>query len=206
MKKALCLCVAAAFAAVSLSGCAETGQAVQKNQRTAIGAGAGAVGGAVVGGLVGGKRGAVVGGLLGALTGGVIGHYLDEQERSRTETNRQYAYAAADGTRLKIEKVRANPAVLDPGETLNIHLTYAVLTPSPQTQVLVRETREILMNGARVGETSVEITREGGTWRSTVPITLPVNAPPGNYRVIASVETKGGGKDVEEAFFKVRRY
>jgi len=155
--------------------------------------------------VVGGKRGAVIGGLRGALAGGVIGHYRDEQERGRAETNRQYAYAPSQGTRLKIEKVRANPAVLDPGETLNIHVTYAVLTPSPDQQVLVRETREILRNGARVGETTIEVSREGGTWRSTVPITLPVNAAPGNYRVIASVETRGGGKDVEETFFKVRR-
>lgn len=205
MMNVLRLGVALAFLAAVLSGCAETSQTVQRNPQTTVGVGAGAVGGAVIGGLVGGKRGAVVGGLLGALTGGVIGHYLDEQERSRAETNRQYGYAEAQGTRLKIEKVRANPAVLDPGDTVNIHVTYAVLTPKPDAQILVKETREILVNGIRVGETSIELTREGGTWRSTVPVTLPVNAAPGNYRVIASVETRGGGKDVEESFFKVRR-
>jgi hypothetical protein len=99
--------------------------------------------------------------------------------------------------------VRSNPAILAPGETVNINLTYAVLTPSADRQVLVKETREILVNGASVGKTSIEITREGGTWKSTVPVTLPPNAASGNYRVVASIES-GGGKDIDETFFKVR--
>src|SRR3990172_3829632 len=47
--------------------------------------------------------------------------------------------------------------------------------------------------------------REGGTWKSIVPIILPADAPAGKYRVIASVESAGGGKDVEETNFKVQR-
>ena len=56
-----------------------------------------------------------------------------------------------------------------------------------------------------MGEASVDIEREGGTWRSVVPITLPGNARPGNYRVVASVESRGGGKDIEEITFRVHR-
>lgn len=204
MRKVLCLGLALSFLAAVLSGCAESGQTVRDNRSTAIGAGAGAVGGAIVGGLIGGKRGAVVGGLLGALTGGVVGHYYDEQQKTLAETNRDYGYASHQGTRLKIEAVRVNPAALSPGETININVTYAVLVPAADQQVLVRESREILVNGAVVGKTSIDVSREGGTWKSTVPITLPANAALGTYRVIASVETKGGGKDVEETFFKVR--
>jgi len=204
MRKVLCLGLALSFLAAVLSGCAESGQTVRDNRRTAIGAGAGAVGGAIVGGLIGGKRGAVVGGLLGALAGGVVGHYYDEQEKTLAETSRDYGYTAHQGTRLRIEAVRVNPAALSPGETININVTYAVLVPTADQQVLVRESREILVNGTVVGRTSIDVSREGGTWKSTVPITLPANAALGNYRVIASVETKGGGKDVEETFFKVR--
>lgn len=203
MRRFLCAAVAAFFIASLVSGCAETGQAVRDNRKTAIGAGTGVVGGAVVGGLLGGKRGAVIGGLLGGLTGGAIGHYLDEQEKDRDRTSREYGYGPAEGIRLKIESVRSNPAVLSPGETVNINLTYAVLTPAADRQVPVRETREILVNGASAGKTSIEISREGGTWKSTVPVTLPVNAAAGNYRVVATVEG-GGGKDVSETFFKVR--
>lgn len=204
MRRILCLGVALSILAAALAGCAETGQAVRDNRGTAVGVGAGAVGGAIVGGLVGGKRGAAVGGLLGALAGGVVGHYYDEREKTLAQTSREYAYTSRQGTRLKIESVRANPAALSPGETVNINVTYAVLVPDENQQVLVRETREILVDGASVGKTSIDVSREGGTWKSTVPVTLPANAAPGNYRVLASVETKGGGKDLDETFFKVR--
>ncbi|HEY5576808.1 MAG TPA: hypothetical protein VIK46_00645, partial [Deferrimonas sp.] len=88
---------------------------------------------------------------------------------------------------------------------VEIRLTYAVLTPREDMTVPVRERREILFNGAKVGEASVDIEREGGTWRSVVPITLPGNARPGNYSVIVSVEARGGGKDIEEITFRVHR-
>lgn len=205
MRKSLCAVVAIAFLSTFPFGCAQTTQAVRENPNTAIGAGTGVVGGAVVGGLLGGKRGAVIGGLLGGLAGGAIGHYMDTKEKTLAQTSREYGYTPAQGTRLKIETVRSNPAVLRPGDTVNINLTYAVLTPSADQQILVRETREILVNGASVGKTEIRIEREGGTWKSIVPITLPADAPSGKYRVIASIESPGGGKDIEETSFKVRR-
>ena len=88
---------------------------------------------------------------------------------------------------------------------MEIQLIYAVLTPREDVMVPVRESREILFNGVKVGEASVDIEREGGTWRSVVPITLPGNARPGNYSVVATVESRGGGKDIEEITFRVHR-
>ncbi|MGB5198166.1 MAG: glycine zipper domain-containing protein, partial [Candidatus Deferrimicrobium sp.] len=163
-------------------------------------------GGAVVGGLLGGRRGAVAGGLLGALAGGLVGNYHDQQEKNLADTRRAYTgYTPAKGTRLKIERVRTTPTSAAPGDTVEIQLTYAVLTPREDVMVPVRESREILFNGERVGKASVDIEREGGTWRSVVPIMLPENAHPGNYRVVASVEELGGGKDIEEITFRVHR-
>ena len=206
MRKIVSLGVVAALFASILSGCAAQNGGVREHQGAAVGAGAGAVGGAVVGGLLGGKRGAVAGGLLGALAGGLLGNYHDEREKNLAETRRAHTeYNASTGTRLKIEQVRATPATAAPGGTVEIQLTYAVLTPREDVMVPVRESREILFNGNKVGEASVDIEREGGTWRSVVPITLPGNARPGNYRVVASVESPGGGKDVEEITFRVRR-
>jgi hypothetical protein len=86
---------------------------------------------------------------------------------------------------------------------VNINLTYAVLTPTADTQILVRETREIFLNGSSVGKTSIEVSREGGTWKSTVPITLSANAAPGDYRVLASVESQGAATARQETSFKV---
>jgi hypothetical protein len=206
MRKIVSLAAIAALVAPILSGCAAQNGGIREHQGAAIGAGTGAVGGAVVGGLLGGRRGAVAGGLLGALAGGLVGNYHDQQEKSLADTRRAHAeYTPAKGTRLKIEKVRTIPASAAPGEMVEIQLTYAVLTPREDIMVPVREIREILFNGIKVGEASVDIEREGGTWRSVVPITLPGNARPGNYRVVASVESRGGGKDIEEITFRVHR-
>ena len=197
--------IAALFVSV-LSGCAAQNGGIREHQGAAVGAGTGAVGGAVVGGLLGGKRGAVVGGLLGALAGGLVGNYHDQREKSAADTRRAYTeYTPAKGTRLKIEQVRATPPTAAPGDTVEIELTYAVLTPREDVMVPVRENREILFDGNKVGEASVDIEREGGTWRSAVSITLPGNARPGKYRVVASVESRGGGKDIEEITFRVHR-
>ncbi len=203
MRKFLCLALSLAFLSAILPGCAGVEQTTRENPKTTIGAGAGVLGGAVVGGLIGGKRGALIGGLLGGLAGGGIGHYLDEQEKDRAQTNREYGYSPSQGTRLRIETVRSNPATLSPGETVNINMTYAVFTASENQQILVTETREIVFNGKSVGKTSIDISREGGTWKSTVPITLPANAERGQYRVIATIGSQNAGPDRKEASFRV---
>jgi len=206
MRKIVSLAAVAALFLSILSGCATQNEGVREHQGAVIGAGTGAVGGAVVGGLLGGRRGAVAGGLLGALAGGLVGNYHDQREKSLADTRRAYAdYTPAKGTRLKIERVRTTPTSAAPGDTVEIELTYAVLTPREDVMVPVRESREILFEGSKVGEASVDIEREGGTWRSVVPITLPGNARPGNYRVVTSVESRGGGKDIVEITFRVRR-
>ena len=206
MRKIVSLAAIAALCLSILSGCAAQNGGMREHQGAAVGAGTGAVGGAVVGGLLGGRRGAVAGGLMGALVGGLVGNYHDEREKNLAETRRGYTeYNAARGTRLQIERVRTKPPTAAPGDTVEIQLTYAVLTPREDVMVPVRENREILFEGIKVGEATVNIEREGGTWRSVVPITLPGNARPGSYRVVASVESRGGGKDIEEITFRVRR-
>ena len=206
MRKIVSLAAIAALFVSILSGCAAQNGGMREHQGAAIGAGTGAVGGAVVGGLLGGRRGAVAGGLLGALAGGLVGNYHDQREKDLAETRHAYMdYNAAKGTRLKIERVRTTPTSAAPGDTVEIQLTYAVLTPREDVMVPVRENREILFEGIKVGEATVNIEREGGTWRSVVPITLPGNARPGTYRVVASVESRGGGKDIEEITFRVHR-
>jgi len=205
MRKTVCLALIAALLAPVLPGCATTDQGLRDHRGAVTGAGAGAVGGAIIGGLVGGKRGAVVGGLLGALTGGAVGSYQDRKEKGLAETRQTYSdYSEAKGTRVKIEQVLAVPSVAGPGETVEIQATYAVLTPREDAMVPIRETREILFGGSRVGQASVDIEREGGTWRSTVPVTLPRDARPGKYRVVVSVDVRNGSRDVEEIAFRVR--
>jgi len=59
--------------AVALCACATPGE------KTAIGAGGGALLGAGIGGLAGGWEGAAIGAVVGGVAGGAIGNYLDKQ-------------------------------------------------------------------------------------------------------------------------------
>lgn len=73
----------AAVCCSSLVACAQGQQTLRDNQRTAIGAGAGAALGAAAGTLFGGndRRNALIGAGVGLLAGGAVGQYLDRQQR-----------------------------------------------------------------------------------------------------------------------------
>lgn len=53
--------------------------------------------------------------------------------------------------------------------------------------VSVRETRELRHNGVLVANPTTEFARQGGTFTSTVPITLPTTATAGTYEVTVTV-------------------
>lgn len=172
------------IATVGLSGCTT----IQENPKTAIGAGVGAAGGAVVGGLIGqGTTGVVIGGLLGTLAGGAIGQYLDRQDRTRAQAAQATAYDPAQGDVVRVEQVQATPSPVSRGATVNLATTYTVLTPQADRSVSVRETREVRHNGVLVANPTTEFARQGGTFTSAVPITLPTTAIVGTYEVTVTV-------------------
>jgi surface antigen len=178
------LLVVVLIATVGLAGC----ETIRENPKTSIGAGVGAAGGAVLGGLIGrGTTGVVVGGLLGGLAGGAIGYYLDRQDRTRAEAVQATAYNPAQGDVVHVERVQATPDPVSAGGTVNLVTTYTVLTPQADRLVAVRETREVRHNGALVANPTTEFTRQGGTFTSAVPITLPRGAATGTYEVTITV-------------------
>jgi surface antigen len=175
----------------ALTGCESTGgksagQTVSEHKETAIGAGAGAVGGAVIGGLAGGTKGAIIGGLLGGLAGGVIGNYMERQDRDRTAAATGVGYDPSQGDVVRVENVQASPSRARPGYTVNLTSTYTILTPTNQP-VTVHETREVRYNGALVANPAIDVQRANGTFTSIIPITLPANAVPGTYEVTTTV-------------------
>jgi surface antigen len=178
-------CVVLALVASSgLTAC----ETIAQNPKTAVGAGVGAAGGAVLGGLIGrGTTGVVVGGLLGGLAGGAIGQYLDRQDRTRAQAVQAAAYDPAQGDIVRVERVEATPGSVSPGGTVNLLATYTVLTPQTDRALAVRETREIRRNGVLVANPTTEFMRQGGTFTSAVPITLPATAGAGTYEVTISV-------------------
>jgi hypothetical protein len=200
--KLTALAVAVLFGAALLAGCAQTTEQVQKHPRTATGAAVGGVGGAVVGGLIGGGKGALIGGLLGALGGGVIGNYTEKQQSTREQTLRETG-AAPGQQALSIQSVAAKPQTVAPGGQVDIGLTYALVTPQANQTATVKETREIKLGQQVVGQMSVDRQRTSGTWQSSVPVTLPQTAQPGNYTVVASVSADGMS-DTQTSTFTVQ--
>lgn len=183
MRSVATVLVVVLLASLGLSGC----ETVQEHQKTAIGAGAGAVGGALLGGLIGrSTTGVVVGGLLGALAGGAIGYYMDRQDKDRSSAASDSGYNPAQGTVVRVDRVLTEPGQLRAGETLNVGTTYTVITPVDRS-LAVRETREIRYGGALVANPTTEFTRTNGAFTSALPITLPKSAGRGTYEVTVTV-------------------
>lgn len=175
----------------------------EERKGVTTGAGIGAATGAVAGGLIGGStRSTIIGGLLGGLAGGAIGHYGYDQKRSGTETAQAYNYQPASGTVLKIEDASIAPTNVQPGQKVDLQMTYAVLNPAQNQQVNVTETREIRFGDQVVGKPQVNVARTPGTYTSTVPLTLPQNAQKGTYTVISTVQA-GGVTDTRQTSFNV---
>ena len=188
-----------------LSGCEAIERAIKDNPTTAVGAGAGGAGGALIGGLASGGTGAVIGGLAGVLAGGVVGNLLDRQERTRAATAETVAYTAEKGNLIRIEEVNINPRSIHPGETVNVNVQYAIVTPGGTESARIREIRHIYYQGDLVGNPVVEVERPDGTYWSTLPIKLPESAAPGRYEVVVGVEMNGTLDRWESRFVVLQR-
>lgn len=196
------LIVAVVFCAGLVASCAEIAGEVEERPRTATGAVLGGAGGAAVGGLIGGTKGAVIGGLLGALGGGVIGNYTEKQQAPREQALRETG-AQPGQSALDIQKVTAQPQSVTPGERVDIGMSYNLVTPQADQTATIREERQIKLGEEVVGQMAVERERTSGTWQSSVPVTLPENAQPGNYTIEARV-SGAGMSDTQTASFTVR--
>jgi hypothetical protein len=182
-------------------GCANV---MEEHRGAAVGSGVGGAVGGVMGAIIGHGTGAVVvGTLAGALLGGAIGHFGYDQERTREQTAKNYNYKASQGTVLTIENLKATPASVRPGETVDLKMTYAVLHDSPDTKITVTEIREITYKGELVGRPEVKVEQADGTYTTTVPLRLPSSAAKGTYKVKAMVESPYA-KDAREITFTVR--
>jgi len=189
---------------LGISGCATI---PEEHQGAATGAGIGAVAGALGGAVIAGEgsrtKGAIIGGLAGALLGGVIGNYTVDQKKTSTETANKYNYQPSAGTIVRIEGSSAKPATVKPGDKVDLEATYAVMTPSANTQVSITEAREVRLNNELVGNPEVNVSHAGGTYTSSVPLFLPTDAKKGTYTVITTIKTDVG-KDSRETSFIVK--
>ena len=114
-----------------------------------------------------------------------------------------YSYNEQEHRRdlLRIEDVSANPQRVLPGDKVDLNATYTLLTPGRRTE-MVREVREVRFNGKVIGRPYITVKRGGGTWLSSVPLTIPPDAEPGVYVVTMVVETDSAG-DTRDFTFRV---
>jgi hypothetical protein len=186
-----------------IMGCAT----VQEHKGAATGASIGAATGAVAGALLGKKgaktEAAIIGGLLGALVGGAVGHYAYDVKRNRQETAQVYDYQPSEGTLVRIEYTSVEPAKVKPGDKVELGATYALLSPSHDSDITTTEIREIRHGGELVGKPEVTVTRKGGTYFSKVPLLLPSNAKKGIYKVVTTIQV-ANAKDSSGTTFVVQ--
>ena len=171
---------------------------------TGIGAVTGALLGAALGSLTGDAgQGAVIGSVFGGLAGASIGNSEYHQQRSEEAAAQYYGYNQQHAVRdlLRIEDVSVNPPQANPGDEVALSATFTILSPSERPQ-LVHEVREVRHDGKLIGRPQFTTRREGGTWVSSMPIRLPMDAETGLYTVTTIVETDNAG-DSRETDFKV---
>jgi len=204
MKNRVMAFAAAMIIIVGAAGCASEREA----QYTTTGAGIGAITGALLGAALGSLsgnagEGAVVGSVFGGLAGASIGNNEYHMQRSEEAAEQYYAYNRQQAVRdlLRIEDASVNPAQANPGDEITMSATFTILTPSRSSQ-MVHEVREVRYNGKLIGRPQFTTRREGGTWVSSMPIRLPMDAEPGTYTVTTIVETDNAG-DARETDFKV---
>jgi hypothetical protein len=123
-------------------------------------------------------------------------------KKTREETAQAYKYCGSRGTILTLEEVSLSPQSVNPGDIVEIKMTYAVLNPTPGAKTTLTEIREITYNDELVGRPEVRVERADGTYTSTVPLKLPSTAKKGKYRLKAVVQSENL-KDTKELEFTV---
>jgi hypothetical protein len=144
----------------------------------------------------------VIGGLHGVLAGGKVGYFSDAQKRSQEETAALYNFDFSQGTIVRIEEASVAPKAVRAGDTVTIRIAYA-LAGEADEEINIIETREIRYKGKLSGNPEVEISREQGTYFSSIPVTLPPDAKKGVYKVTVKVQA-GENSDSKETSFTVK--
>jgi len=139
MKRLIAVALIIAFAAVSMTGCANMSR---QGKGTAIGAGAGAA----LGGLIGSKSGntavgAIIGAAVGGAAGAYIGHYMDEQA-AEIERDLDGATVERVGEGIKITfdsglLFAVDKSDLQPAAAQNLDNLAVILQKYPDTHILL---------------------------------------------------------------------
>jgi hypothetical protein len=210
-RKILTLAMVVIFG-LSLVGCQSESGYYDPGRSAGAGALGGAATGAALGAIIGAATGspatgAWIGAASGALVGGV-GAYLYAQHKNN-EINDQRAAAAAynyqpsQGNVVNIDQAYADPAVVTPGQQVNLGMQYTILTPA-NTPVSLTLVREVRYQGQMLGQPyQTTVTNANGSFSDSVAYSLPRNTSPGNYTVTSRLLSSYGSSQ-KEAYFTVQ--
>jgi hypothetical protein len=147
--------------------------------------------------------GAAAGGLLGGVGGYLYAEHRNSEISSARAAAQQYNYQPSQGNLVAVDQANADPAVVSPGQQVNLGMTYTILTPNnePVSVTLVREVR---YGGNLLGQPyQTTVTNTNGTFSDSVGYNLPNNASPGNYTVVSRLMSSYGTSQ-KEAYFTVQ--
>lgn len=169
---------------------------------------AGGLLGAVVGAAVDSKnrgRGALIGAAIGAI--GAMGacfaiaSYQNTEVADYNTTTQQVDYQPASGDVIRITEFTVDPTAVNAGQDVSFIAQYYVMTPNPNQEITVTETRTIKAYDEQentyneLGSTVNQVTMKPGTRRGDGVININSLTPDGNYILAFSVEY--AGKKVE---------
>lgn len=195
-------------------GCAEV---MQKPGQAALACGAGgAAAGAAVGAAAGRGDwkailiGAGVGAILAATACFAIAEYNSRQVKDYQETSQAISYQPSQGDAVQITHYSITPAAAAPGSQVVFNATYHVMTPNPDQEIPITETRIVktydpTTNQYReLGRVANQVTVKPGTRQADGKLDVRSGVGEGQYRVIFQV-AKNGQSDIKELAFIVTR-
>lgn len=189
---------------ISLAGCATDSGYYDPGRSAAAGALGGAAAGAALGSIIGAAagapgKGAWIGAASGALAGGIAGaayaHHKNQQLRSGEAAMQQYHYGPGQAAMVDLNEAVTQPSTVRPGQTVDMVLTYTILTPdNAPTQVSLY--RAVTLGSTQVGQPyQTQAVNQNGTYQDRVGFQVPPDAPPGTYTVSNRVTTAFGSQE-----------
>jgi hypothetical protein len=188
----------------TLSGCAGLRQSMAENQgrSVALCAGGGALGGAALGALMDHGnvlRGALIGALAGALAGGAacfaVAKFSSTPIKDYQQTQDETGYQSIQGTVVRVDSFKVDPATVSPGQKLTFSGEYYVMTSDQNADLPVVESMIVSFydDKARqwreVGRTQNSVTIKPGKRRiDPAEITAPQEPPAPRILVALQVD------------------
>lgn len=173
----------------------------------------------VAGGLLGAAVGAAIdsdnrgrGALIGAAIGAVgamgacfaIASYQNTEVADFDTTSQQVDYEPMSGDVVRITEFAIDPTAVNAGEEVAFNAQYYVMTPNPNQEITVIETRTIKAfdqetnSYNELGSTTNEVTMRPGTRMGSGILNINGLTPDGNYLLVFSIEYAGKRAEAEQ--------